>query len=44
MVANTIREYADTEYFDLRNEDSVNFCKKVKEFMEEKNVGYFSTV
>ncbi len=44
MIVNTIREYADTKYFDLRNEDSVKFCKKVQEFMEEKNVGYFSTV
>ncbi len=44
MIANTIGEYADTEHFDLRNEDSVNFCKKVTEFMEERNVGYFSTV
>ena len=43
-IANTIGEYAATEYFDLRNEDSVNFCKKVKVFMEEKNVGYFFTV
>ena len=41
---NTIRESADTEYFDLRNEDSVHFYKKVREFMEEKNVGFFSTV
>lgn len=34
-VAHMIKEYAKNEYYDLRNEDSVNWCKKMAEVEDQ---------
>lgn len=45
VIFDVIKKYGHEETrFDLRNEDSVNNCKLVKEFLNKENKGYFSHV
>lgn len=44
MIAKVMAMYGETEYVDLRNEASKEFCKKVSDYVREHGVSYFPTV
>lgn len=44
MMAKVIKEYSSIKYCDARNEASVKFCKKLKFFMEENELGHMPII
>jgi len=44
MMAEVIRRYSSMKYHDLRNEASVEFCKRLKDFMEEHELGHMPII
>lgn len=43
-IAKVIQLYSETKFFDLRNEDSIEWCKKVNQFMEDNNLQHFNHI
>lgn len=44
MMAEVIKKYSSMKYYDARNEASVKFCKKLKDFMEENELGHMPII
>ena len=44
MMAKVIKKYSSMKYCDARNEASVEFCKRLRDFMEEKGFGYMPII